>query len=174
MRKLMVAAGLLLASACASRAQDTPKVELSTGYSFLREGGSGGVNANGATVSVAGNLNHWIGLVGDLGAYRASPSGASLNTYTFLVGPRFTYRKPAGIQPFVQVLAGGAHLTAAVGGFSGSTTAFAYSAGGGVDLGFSRRISLRPQIDYIGIRSQGSTLNTARVSIGIVFRFGSR
>ncbi|MGH9676829.1 MAG: hypothetical protein ACRD36_06980, partial [Candidatus Acidiferrum sp.] len=142
--------------------------------SFLREGGSGGINTNGGSFSFAGNLNRWAGVAGDFGVYHAQPFGASLNTYTFLVGPRFTYRKPAGIQPFAQVLVGGAHLTASVGGGSGAASGFAYSAGGGVDLGFSKRIAIRPQIDYIGIRSNGNTLNSARVSIGIVFRFGSR
>jgi hypothetical protein len=174
MKKLLFLAGTILAAASASRAQDTPKAELSASYSFLREGGNDGVNSNGGSISVAGNLNRWAGLVGDFGAYHAAPFGAGLNTYTFLVGPRFTYRKPAGIQPFVQILVGGAHLTASAGGVSDAISGFAYSTGGGVDLGFSKRIAIRPQIDYIGIRSNGNTLNNVRASVGVVFRFGSR
>lgn len=174
MKKLLLLAIAVLATAGPAFPQDTPRTELSASYSFLREGGSGGINTNGGVVSFAGNLNRWAGLIGDLGVYHAQPFGSSLNTYTFLVGPRFTYRKPAGMQPFVQVLVGGAHLTASANGGSGATSGFAYSAGGGVDLGFSRRIAIRPQIDYIGVRSNGSTLNSARASIGIVFRFGSR
>jgi hypothetical protein len=43
-----------------------------------------------------------------------------------------------------------------------------------VDLGLTKHIALRPQLDYIGMRVGSSTLNTVRGSFGIVFRFGNR
>jgi hypothetical protein len=166
------AAGILLL-ACSASAQQAPPVEASAGYSYLRLGGSGGLNQHGGSVSVAGNVNNWLGIVGDFGAYHNSPFGASLNTYTFLFGPRFS-RRAGRVTPFVQTLFGGAHLKALGFGVSSSITPFATSVGGGVDLQLSRLIALRPQVDYIALRSHGSTQNAGRASLDLVFRFGGR
>lgn len=160
---------ILVGPACA---QDAPKAELSAGYSFFRAGFSGGVNQQGGSVSLAGNINRWLGIVGDFGVYHASPYGSSLNTYIFQVGPRFSARSHSRITPFAQVLLGGSHLTASSGGSSGAVTPFTVSAGGGVDVGLSPRIALRPEIEYLALRDNGSTLNCARASLSLVFRFG--
>ena len=170
---MRLAALILLMAACAF-AQGTPKADVSVGYSFLRLGSSGGVNQQGGTIAITGNLNNWVGIVGDFGAYHSSPFGASLNTYTFLAGPRFTVNRKGSASPFVQVLVGGAHLTASAAGFSDGATPFALGAGGGVDLRISRNVALRPQIDYLALRSGGETLNALRGSFGVVIRFGER
>jgi Outer membrane protein beta-barrel domain len=145
--------------------QDAPRAEVSMGYSFLRLGGTGGMNQNGGDISIAGNVNRWFGVVGDLGGYHSSPFGESLDTYTFLIGPRFSLRRSEKISPFVQVLVGGAHLAAGAGGFSASVTPFVMSAGGGVDLQISQHIALRPQVDYLAFRSGGQTGNAGRASL---------
>jgi outer membrane immunogenic protein len=173
MRTLFTAIVGLLWFAPVLPAQETPRAEVSASYSYLREGSSDGTNANGGSFSVAGNFNRWLGIAGDFGAYHSSPFGLNLNTYTFLAGPRFSVRSDSRVTPFAQVLLGGAHLTAGYGGASGSTSGFAYSAGGGVDLGLTKRLALRPQFDYIGIRASGNTLNSYRASFGVVFRFGN-
>ena len=67
MPKMILMAAVILLSAVASRAQDTPALEVSAGYSYVRFGVNNGVNQNGASVSVAGNFNRWLGLVGDGG-----------------------------------------------------------------------------------------------------------
>ncbi|HXH67215.1 MAG TPA: outer membrane beta-barrel protein [Candidatus Limnocylindrales bacterium] len=154
-------------------AQEAPRAEVSASYSYLREGNIDGTNANGGSFSVAGNFNRWFGIAGDFGAYHSSPFGQNLNAYTFLAGPRFSLRSDNRVTPFAQVPVGGAHLAAGYGGASGSTSGFAYSAGGGVDLGLTKRLALRPQFDYIGIRASGNTLNSYRASFGVVFRFGN-
>jgi hypothetical protein len=169
MKKLFVPVLLVLAGPLAICAQSQSPVEVSASYSFLREGGSGGVNANGVSGSLALNVNRWLGLAGDLGYYHASPGGISTNTTTYLFGPRFSYRRSNKVTPFAQVLLGGAHVS--VPGL-GSTNGFSFSAGGGLDLGLSRHVAFRPQLDYIGIRSDSDTLNTFRASFGVVFRFG--
>jgi outer membrane immunogenic protein len=174
MRKVILLAGLLLLTATASRAQDTPGAEVSASYSYLRFGVRNGVNQNGASISVAGNFNRWLGLAGDFGGYHKSEAGVSFNTYTYMGGPRFSYRHSSRVTPFAQVLLGGAHGSLSGFGGSGSTNGFAYSAGGGVDLGLTRHLALRPQLDYIGMRFSGTTVNTVRGSFGIVFRFGNR
>src|SRR5438132_9213575 len=110
-----------------SRAQS---VDASVSYSYFRLGGSGGINQNGVSGSVAYNPNRWLGIVGDFGGYHASPFGVSLNTYTYLFGPRLTLRNPSKINPSGQVLLGGSRITA--GSAGGSANQFAYSVGGGV------------------------------------------
>lgn len=173
MQKIFLTAAVVLFSAAGARAQDTPGAEVSASYSFLRFGVSHGVNQNGASVSVAGNFNRWLGMVGDVGGYHTSEGGATFNTYTYTGGPRFSYRNSSHVTPFAQVLVGGAHGSLSAFGSSGSGNGFAYSAGGGVDLGLNKHIALRPQLDYIGVRYSGNTVNTVRGSFGIVFRFGN-
>src|SRR2546427_9809568 len=92
MRKTILLAGMILFAAAASRAQETPGAEVSASYSYLRFGVSNGVNQNGASVSVAGNFNHWLGLAGDIGGYHKSGGGATFNTYNFMAGARVSYR----------------------------------------------------------------------------------
>ena len=168
-------AGLLVLGlslmAIPSRAQ-TPAAEVSVGYSYFRLGGSNGVNLNGGSGSLAYNFNNWVGGVADFGVYRASTLGE--NAYSFLFGPRFSYREKSHITPFAQALLGGAYLTTSFAGVSGSTTPFAWSFGGGVDYGLTDNISVRPQVDYIGLRANVTTTNCVRVSGGVVFRFGRR
>jgi len=174
MRKMILTTAAILLSAVGSWAQDTPSAEVSAGYSYLRFGVKDGVNQNGASVSVAGNFNRWLGLAGDVGGYHKSQAGVTFNTYTYMGGPRFSYRNSTRVTPFVQVLVGAARGSLSGFGSSGSANSFAYSAGGGVDLGLSKHFSLRPQIDYIGTSYSGTRINMVRGSFGIVFRFGNR
>jgi Outer membrane protein beta-barrel domain len=144
-------------------------VDVSVGYSYFRLGGSGGVNQNGVSGSVAYNPNRWLGLVGDFGGYHASPGGVSLNTYTYLFGPRLSLRNPFSITPFAQALFGGSRITVGSGG--GSSNQFAYSLGGGVDIGLLPHLALRPQVDYVGLNTSGGHTNCTRVSASFVVHF---
>jgi hypothetical protein len=174
MRKMILLVAVILFAAATSQAQETPGAEVSASYSYLRFGVSNGVNQNGASISVAGNLNHWLGITGDFGGYHKSQAGVTFNTYTYLGGPRFSHRKSSRVTPFAQVLVGGARGSLTGFGGSGSGNGFAYSAGAGVDLGLTKHLALRPQLDYMGMRFSGNTVNTVRGSFGIVFRFGNR
>jgi peptidoglycan-associated lipoprotein len=160
----------ILGFAGLASAQEGPRADLSFGYSYLREGFSGGANTHGGSISGAGYLNYWLGLVGDIGVYHLSQSGVTANTYTFLAGPRLSANRGKGVSPFVQALVGGDRLTAG----GSSTHGFSWSTGGGVDLGVSRHIAVRPQFDYIGLRFANGTTHSARASVSIVFRFGGR
>jgi hypothetical protein len=166
MKRLLFLSLGLLVFAIPSRAQSS--ADASVGYSYFRLGGSGGLNQNGVSGSLSYNPIPYLGIVGDFGGYHASPGGVGVNTYTFLFGPRIILHNPTKITPFGQFLAGGAHQT--VSGF-GSSTDFAYSVGGGVDVRVLPHLSVRPQLDYIGIRNSGNTTNCTRVSLSAVVHF---
>ena len=174
MGKLIFLTGMILLAALGSRAQEVPSAEVSASYSFLRFGVSHGVNQHGGSASLAGNFNRWLGLAADFGGYRTSQLGIGWNTYTYLGGPRLSYRKFRNVTAFAQVLLGGGHSSVNSSGLSASVNGFAYSAGGGLDLGITEQLAFRPQLDYIGLSLAGSTVNTVRGSFGIVFRFGKR
>ncbi|MFY9607050.1 MAG: outer membrane beta-barrel protein [Blastocatellia bacterium] len=109
---------------------------------------------------------------------------AETSIHNFLAGPRFSYRKNQRITPFAHVLLGASRrhieseVTVGVLGrtfLSGNNTAFAAALGGGLDVELSKNIALRVvQADYVLTRSFGSNGNNARVSAGIVFRFGNK
>jgi opacity protein-like surface antigen len=164
MRRLLLLSFGLLLFPLSSRAQS---VDASIGYSYFRLGGSGGLNQNGVSGSLAYNPNKWLGIVGDFGGYHASPGGVSFNAYTYLFGPRVSLRNPSKFSPFAQFLLGGSRLTDG----GGSSNQFAYSFGGGVDIGLLPHLALRPQLDYVGLRNSGQTANCARLSIGFVVHF---
>lgn len=168
-----LAIGILLL-ACSAGAQETPKAEVSAGYSFLRLGGTGGFSQHGGSFSIAGNVAPWFGLAGDFGFYHSKKFGASLNTKTFMLGPRFSVRSKSKITPFAQAMFGAARLSAGLNGASASVTPFAAGAGGGVDVQLASHVALRTQLDYIAMRYKGQTGNTGRASLGLVFRLGRR
>ncbi|HTS12594.1 MAG TPA: outer membrane beta-barrel protein [Candidatus Limnocylindrales bacterium] len=174
MKKALWLVLLLSMLPIAARAQEAPAADVSVGYSYFRLGGSGGTNQNGASGSFAYNASDWLGIVGDFGGYHSSPSGVDLNTLTYMFGPRLSYRSSESYTPFGQVLLGGAHVTGSYGGASASTNSFAVSLGGGVDVHLSGPLALRPQVDYVLLRSNGSNANCVRLSAAIVFRFGQR
>lgn len=177
MRKLIWVA-LAVFLAVPSYAQ-TPLAGVSAGYSYFRLGASGavsGVNLNGVSGSAGLNANNWLGVMGDLGVYHGSPSGMGVTAVTYTAGPRFSYHMSESVVPvvpFVQALFGGSHLSASYGGIGGSSNPFAFSFGGGADIGRGR-IALRPQFDYFGLRSNGLTNNSIRISVGLVFHVGQK
>jgi hypothetical protein len=164
MKRLLLFSFAMVLFAVPSRAQSA---DASIGYSYFHLGGGADLNQNGISGSVAYKPIPFLGIVGDFGAYHASPAGISLNTYTFLFGPRIIMHNPTNLTPFVQFLAGAGHLTA----LGGSSTNFAYSVGGGVDIGVLPHLALRPQFDYIGLHNSGGTANCQRISISAVVRF---
>jgi outer membrane immunogenic protein len=157
-------------------AQDTPQAELSAGYSFLRISESGSSsNFHGGSASIAGNVNNWFGVVFDAGGYHTNESGVSGHVFSYMFGPRISYRSSSRLTPFGQVLLGGARATASGGGASGSLNSFAAGVGGGLDVKATERIAIRVvQAEYIFTHFAGVRQNNARVSAGVVFRFGRR
>src|ERR1700730_18713059 len=103
-------------SGATTQAQDTPKVDIFAGYSYVRENpataGARSFNLNGGSASLAYNANHWLSGVADFGAYHNGNirgTGASGTLSTYLFGTRVSYRHYGRITPFGEVLFGVAH-----------------------------------------------------------------
>lgn len=182
-----------------------PRTELFLGYSYLRAAptfadGNRLVHLNGGDASIAFNLTRSFGLVTDFsgfadskiavsgpGADPAGTFGSKGDAFTFLFGPRFSYRGHERIVPFFQVLAGGVHasevtLTGCVGAACQvlpAQSSFALTAGGGLDLKVQKHLAIRlVQAEYLMTRladantGYSTTQNDIRLSAGLVFRFG--
>ncbi|MGH9771943.1 MAG: OmpA family protein [Candidatus Acidiferrales bacterium] len=184
----------------------TPKVEWFLGYSFWRAMPTASSNRmgylQGGSTSVAYNFNRYVGLVADFGGYANSrltlfsPTGnqtvdSSGSAYTYVFGPRFSYRRYERFTPFVQALFGGAHASSVtMSGCTGiasctplgSENAFATMLGTGFDIQISHHLALRPfEGDFLlthfknplstGGQESGWQDNV-RFSAGIVLRFG--
>jgi outer membrane protein OmpA-like peptidoglycan-associated protein/opacity protein-like surface antigen len=182
-----------------------PKVEVFVGYSHFRAvptltNDNRMVGLNGGNASIAFNLNRYIGLVGDFGGYadtalRLTGPGAvpthvadsSGTVYTYLFGPRLSFRKNDRVTPFAQALFGGVHASeVTLSGCTGlactplpSQNSFAMTAGVGLDLRVSHHVSIRAiQAEYMMTRlgpltaGASSMQNDIRLSSGLLFRFG--
>ena len=198
--KLRVVVSLLAISSffgVAARAQEYSKLDLFAGYSYVRANPSGdsglaSFNMNGGEASLAYNVNSWLSGVFDVGGYHASrdlmlacpfpfttcpvTSGKG-NTWTYLSGPRLSYRHLGRFTPFEQILFGVGHATPNV-FLTSSQTHFAMTIGGGFDYRLTHRLSLRPiQADYLLTHFKESdianrpTQNNLRLSTGLVFHF---
>ncbi len=120
MRKLALILGFMFVVGAFAVAQDAPKAEVFLGYSYLRTGTGGQVNAfnnNGGLGSLQYNFTNNIGIVGELGGFHAgnvSISGPDLSSldqtfFSYQFGPRFSLNKTGRISPFAHYLVGGVH-----------------------------------------------------------------
>ena len=104
--------------------------------------------------------------------------------HNFLFGPQFSMRSKRAT-PFVHALFGGSRLNRsgtetftlpppgipATFKFAFSSMNFSFAGGGGVDYKLSERLAWRVQADYFAIGIPNRTLNSVRVSTGLVFHF---
>ena len=183
----------------------TPKIELFMGYTYLRAvpsltAGNRLMWLNGGSTSVAFNLNRYFGIVGDFGGYNETrlllttgnpPSAVGSaqevqagTVFTYLGGPRLSFRKFDRVIPFAQALFGG--IRASQESICKSCVpllpvenAFALTAGGGVDVRVHHRFAIRIiQAEYLMTRFENldtgakAFQNDIRLSSGIVLRFG--
>jgi outer membrane immunogenic protein len=169
----------------AARAQDD-KLEVGVDYNYVRAngppGGCGCFSMNGGNAWLGYHLTNSFSVVGEFSGQHAgniNGSGEDLTLFSYLFGPRYTLRKSQRWLPFGQVLLGGAHATGtfepSVSGGSGSYNAFSVVAGGGLDIGVTRRIGIRAfEADYYLTRfpnGVNSHQNNLRISAGLILRF---
>jgi hypothetical protein len=171
---------------------------------FDRRLGLHGVNA-----SVAGFFTSTFGIKGDFSFHRNQDDADIIGgrneienrVFYFMAGPTFKLRNVSKVEPFVHALAGGAHTWFGVdmirsipGGsmrssFDTSSTDFAASVGGGLDIRVGERFSIRAiQVDYspvflrdrsvdvlggagaiVPFTLEGQRQDNIRISAGIVF-----
>ncbi len=179
MRRCALLCGVMLLSAVAASAQGTPRVEVFGGYSYLHTSLSGTgftTDLNGGSASVSVNPTSWLGLVGDFGGYHggvnSSGSGVNGEIYTYMFGPKTTFRM-GRITPFIQTLFGGVHASSD--SAYGSQDAFAMATGGGLDWNATKHLGVRLiQAEYLLTMLNdraNNRQNNARISAGVVFRF---
>jgi outer membrane protein OmpA-like peptidoglycan-associated protein len=187
-------------------ANHTPKVEWFLGYSFWRAMPTSDSNRmgylHGGSTSVAYNFSRYFGLVADFGGFAnsrltlLSPAGSRTvdsngRAYTYLFGPRLSYRRHERWTPFFEALFGGARATSvSVSGCTGdpsctplgSENTFSALFGTGLDIKLTRHLALRlVEGDFLlthfrdpfaaGGDERGWQKNV-RLSSGLVFRFG--
>jgi len=187
MTRLLVLFVVLLGFAVPAGAQDLPRVEVSGGYQYLNERTLAEEldegNIHGWYADVAGNVNRWLSVVGEVtGAYKSidffGVASVDVNVHTFMGGVRLSSRSNARVVPFGQVLFGVARgsFGASVFGESigdESSTEFALQPGGGVNFMVSDAFGVRVAADYRRIAvDEGS--NEFRVAVGAVVSFGRR
>jgi len=144
-----------------------------TPFSFLMQGGSAEVEAQ---------IYKGLGGVGSFTGVHSSNSGQGVpvNLFVAAFGPRYTVHKGHGkhsLQFYGQLLAGEADgfsgLYPMPGGAVTSANSLAIQTGGGVDVRFSRHLSIRVlQADWLRTYlpdSRQNIENTFRMGVGVVF-----
>ena len=189
---------LLFLTSFLAAAQDVPRFEVFGGYSYANASKNFGVdrpNLNGWNASLTGNVNRWLGVVGDFSGYYGSPSvsvatplfcvtnpcpvpSVSFDTkvHTFLLGPQVSFHT-GRVTPFAHALFGLGHTSVRIDNpFSTvgtiSNNAFAMALGGGVDINMTSRLAWRVQPDYLQTDFLHTTQKNFRISTGLVFKFG--
>lgn len=178
-------------------AMPIPLVEVSAGYTFMRDyGGPGGLNyPAGWVFSGAFNPTTWLGIVGEVtGAYKNDLNftgpfetlSRDMRFYTFMAGPRI-FEKAGRVVPFAQVLVGAAHRRSettfipdprGLGEISYGTTDFAIQPGGGLTVLLTEHVGVRLAADYrliVDFDEDGNDYNHQfRVVSGFTFNWGAR
>jgi len=199
----MPAASMSAATPYSRGVESYPKAELFLGYSYLRsvpapQWGNRLMWMNGGSASIAFNVNRYLGIVGDVGAYTNSEvrfqggygstvdvNNPNVGAISYLFGPRLSFRHER-ITPFLQVLFGGIHaneVTLADCTFSctllPAQNTFAWTGGGGLDVKVHRHFAIRViQAEYLMTGFQDYTTgktteqDNVRLSAGLVFGFG--
>lgn len=223
MRKYFVLVGLIFVAVGSALAQgEFPKVETAPAFMFIRTSpnftnaftvtppggqpttitGANDFNCAGGGGTIAYNLTSLIGIAADLGGCKFFGNTIGLgntingNQFTYLFGPRLTFRNSSPFRPFFDLGFGGDRLSASckssaatclsrVGSGTYSKNAFALTVGGGFDIQISKRFSVRPiQAEYLYTRfgnncqllvcNNNNNQNSFRLKSGIVIAWGSK
>jgi opacity protein-like surface antigen len=192
MQKLFLIVALILALPVIAQAQEGSRVEVFSGYSYMRLEDQ---NVDGQDRDLNGyNISGAITVLGKSIALKADVSGhfgdfltnvtprIDLGQTLFLFGPQIRLRNGSPIQPFAHALFGVARIKLENDAVPGdiTDTGFAFALGGGVDIkGFGNKVAVRlVQADYVRTKldplnvGDSQSSNNFRISTGIVLRFG--
>ena len=196
MRRYVVSVLVLLLFASGVGAQESSKVDIFGGYSYVRMVSTSQAGAPLATSFASANLNgwngsleykpiRWLGAVADFGGSYGTqqvslgceviipcpppPFRAAAHVHSALFGPRLSVSL-AKATPFVHGLVGVAH-TSLTGPSNFSDTALSWAIGGGLDYRLLNGIAWRVQADSLHTDFFGKAQNNFRLSTGVVFHF---
>jgi opacity protein-like surface antigen len=176
---------LFLLGAAPLYAADTPKFELSGGYSFMHDTDRAEDFPTGWYASAVGNVNNWIGVALEIGGNSRLCSNCQrgpftsetfrgtdlhLKVYTYMAGPRFASHAIPAVTPFAQFLFGGSHAS---GGFQfdgALNTGLTYQPGAGIEINVTPRVGVMIEGDYRVIRTSGHDNKESRILAGVVIR----
>ena len=167
--------------------RETPKYELSVGYAYRSYYQSSGSTPylKGWYASGDYNLKRWLGAEAEgMGVYM--DQGIILGKtriYDFLVGPKLFPLGHRKLTPFGHVLIGAARYSNTVppvglyGSVTRTATAYAWEAGGGLDMNLSKHWGIRLiQADFGGANFFGGSTShgSRRIVVGVIYRFGEK
>jgi outer membrane immunogenic protein len=166
-------------------AQEGSGPEVGINYQYVHTnappGGCGCFSMNGGSAWFAYKWDRSLAAVAELSTERSSNVdglGDDLTITSYLFGPRYSLREGGRFVPFGQFLLGGAHASGSFapgnGGYPGSSNAFAFAAGAGLNISLSRRFSVRAfQADYYLTHFSNGVndhQNNLRIGAGLVIR----
>lgn len=142
------------------------------GYTFFRFYVAPGIeeNQNGFNYSMAYFLKDWVALDGEFAATHGNLNGQSSWFLFGGGGPRFRWSAPRNLELWGHVLFGYSHFTPQTP--FGREEAFAYEAGGGVDINaHHHKIAYRIGADMVASRFFNTYQYSPKAFIGIVYKF---
>src|SRR5216684_1682323 len=127
-------------------------------------------SAVGIKTSVSYFTNEWFGVEGNVTAAFAPQifDREHVKIAIYGAGPKIAWRQKQW-EPWLHVLAGGAHEQPQVAG--GSRNSFSLQAGGGADYRWNPRVSFRLEGDYVHTGFFNQSQNNFQLAGGIVFHF---
>ena len=188
MRALTAALGLgSILTSTQAHAQSTHTISIGAEYVYTRTNvlpGCDCISLQGGAVQVQYGLTRHFAVLGDLAVGHKSgitPDGYTLTQTTYTAGIRYLLTNPAArARPFAEITLGGANaagsLSPANSGIGGSGNAFAFQAGGGLQLHLRGRFTLQPiEAQYLltTFSNTGANVqNDLRISSGFVLKLG--
>ncbi len=165
--------------ASAQSASKLPEVDIFGGYSYLRFdakplGFADSLNLNGANVSASmPDFYQGLGAAIDISGHITG----QMEEFNFMIGPQYTFEWK-GMRLYGHGLYGRARDRLRLPGTTvvePSSLSRAIAFGGGVDVPFKGRFSLRAiQADYLITDEFGSSQHNVRLSTGLIYRFGKK
>jgi opacity protein-like surface antigen len=204
--------GIVLLFGTVASAQDYPKIETAPAFMYIRTTPQSSwftvpgaiikaqaLNCAGGGGTIAYNVTSLVGIAADLGGCKIFSNAYGLgntvdgNEFTYLFGPRLTFRNSSRFEPFAELNFGGARISLscknsastclnAVGGGTYTKNAFALTVGGGFQIKMTKKISIRlVQAEYLYTRfgnscalavcSNNNNQNSFRLKSGIVLNW---
>ncbi len=169
----------------AANLSDAHGIDVAVTYSTARSNAVGGNSfwMQGGGVQVHGQVYRGLGVVGELyGLHKGDieSSGVGLDLVTAAVGPRYTWQlthtRYAFFGQALMGVAGGFHSDFPMYyGVVPTAKSFAFTAGGGINIGITQRIALRAiEADWLRTQFPNSTngsQSSLQLNTGFVFRF---